>query len=586
MKKSDVTPEKYYGNGYAVNPITGIDKFGRVILPSKSKKSGKHHVGIFYFLFLGTNNDPKIYNVSEILSMPNGVELLTHMDTDISPNNKRHFWGEPLYGYYNDTDEWIVRRHLKLLAMAGIDFIVFDTTNASTKDEKTFSIMKIICELREQGWNVPQAAFYFNTKSIESLNYIYEKLYSKGLYRDAWYCIEGKPLIISNIDPEFDRHMAIEAYNNPEIDYYPDSPADEILNFFAIRDSQWPTEEFKDNGFPWIEFEYPAKPHNGVISVAVSAHVNFPFSETLTRGNINWGRGWNVETKKNEKEGIEKGSYYQSTWNNALNSNANTVFICGWNEWVAGKHISPKTGEYVLVDQLNQEYSRDAEMMKGGHKDAFYIQTVMNSKRFKTEELLETEQLGSTCKDVFKVDWDNVKAVYRDMDIWNKGRNSCGVIKSLVYTQAPARNNVTEIRVATDENNIAFHLKVDCDITSHKSGDSSWMNIFIGTGCVSDKGWESFEYVINRDVISEGIGSVEKLKSDFSGENVGSAKYIIEKDTMVITVSKSYLGLKADDNKFYFKFADNIIVPNDIMDYYVSGKSMPIGRLSYQYIGE
>ena len=42
------------------------------------------------------------------------------------------YWGEPLFGYYYLDDKWVLRRHVKLLTMAGVDFLVFDTTNRKT----------------------------------------------------------------------------------------------------------------------------------------------------------------------------------------------------------------------------------------------------------------------------------------------------------------------------------------------------------------------------------------------------------------------------------------------------------------------
>ena len=44
-------------------------------------------------------------------------------------------FGEPLFGYYLASDEWVMRKHLQMLTDAGIDFTVFDTTNAVTYDK-------------------------------------------------------------------------------------------------------------------------------------------------------------------------------------------------------------------------------------------------------------------------------------------------------------------------------------------------------------------------------------------------------------------------------------------------------------------
>jgi len=47
-----------------------------------------------------------------------------------------------------------------------------------------------------------------------------------------------------------------------------------------------------------------------------------------------------------------------------------------------------------------------------------------------------------------------------------------------------------------------------------------------------------------------------------------------------VKIPRSVFGDQKDKH-IYFKIADDIENPYDIMDYYVSGKSFPLGRLSY-----
>jgi hypothetical protein len=49
-----------------------------------------------------------------------------------------------------------------------------------------------------------------------------------------------------------------------------------------------------------------------------------------------------------------------------------------------------------------------------------------------------------------------------------------------------------------------------------------------------------------------------------------------------VECSREMLGL-INNNKFYFKVAAGIEQPSDIMSYYTSGVSLPVGRLSYLY---
>ena len=73
--------------------------------------------------------------------------------------------------------------------------------------------------------------------------------------------------------------------------------------------------------------------------------------------------------------------------------------------------------------------------------------------------------------------------------------------------------------------------------------------------------------------------------TDFSGEKTGEAEYALSGKVLEIKVPRQALSLAADVNSFYFKVADGVENPSDIMDYYVSGKAFPVGRLSFRYLG-
>ena len=99
------------------------------------------------------------------------------------------------------------------------------------------------------------------------------------------------------------------------------------------------------------------------------------------------------------------------------------------------------------------------------------------------------------------------------------------------------------------------------------------------------KGWESYEFVIGRSRDGS-TASIEKLNADFSGETLeATATYSVQGNVMQVSVPRAALGLTATDayNDFYFKVADGVSDPAEIMDYYVTGRSLPMGRLSYLY---
>lgn len=77
---------------------------------------------------------------------------------------------------------------------------------------------------------------------------------------------------------------------------------------------------------------------------------------------------------------------------------------------------------------------------------------------------------------------------------------------------------------------------------------------------------------------------MDKLGEDFSLENAGGCTVEIDKNVMYITLDRALIGLSGEFS-VYFKVADGIESPEDIMDYYVSGQSVPMGRFSFWYKG-
>lgn len=561
-----INAKQYYANGYTNHSIVGVDEFGRVVMPASGSRDGDHQVGMFYYLHRGNAGDG-IYDISKILQLEDGYNKLLYQDCPESPANNTHWWGEPLYGYYNAREKWVIRRHLELFAYSGIDFIMIDGTNGSSHDFALMNVMEVIRDLVKEGMNPPKVAMYTNVESPRQITELYEQFYKVGFCQESWYCLDGKPLIVGT-----------------ELDQL----SEEIREFFTFRDSQWPTFEFNDNGFPWVEFEYPAKPHNGIMNVAVSANTKIHYSYYFTQPEYNWswGKGWDVNLQKNIHEDAARGTYYQSTWDVALEADPRIIFCTQWNEWTAQKNRFSWEGKnYGFVDVATMEFSRDMEPMKGGYNDAFVIQTALNARKFKSVLIPEGESLDYRPVDVKNIRWEEIPAVFRAWGTKNLERDYPAFGPPMQYKQEAARNNVVEIRVAMDDDHVYFHLKSTDPITAYEAGDSTWMNLFIGTGNVARKGWESYEYVVNRSILSDGIGSVEKLNEDFTGTQVGTAAYTVEGNTMTVSLPRAAIGLESD-YAFYFKFADHITAPSDIMDYYLSGKSLPVGRFSFQYLGE
>lgn len=103
----------------------------------------ERQVGLFYFLWLGEHGRKGPWDVSKIVEAdsdagqkPDGPMW--------GPWGAYHHWGEPLYGYYFSDDEWVVRRHMKLIMKAGIGFLFFDTTNGPIYEKNAKLVMRVL----------------------------------------------------------------------------------------------------------------------------------------------------------------------------------------------------------------------------------------------------------------------------------------------------------------------------------------------------------------------------------------------------------------------------------------------------------
>ncbi len=576
-----------FGDGYNTHMTVGFDEQGRVLEATSAVKEDKE-VGIFYWLWLGTPHFDDIYDVSKILAS-HGQDVVFNQDTPVSPKNQPHWWGEPALGYYNSADEWVIRKHMEMLTTAGVDFIAFDTTNTVTYDAAAIRVMRVIVELREDGWDAPQVVYYTHTAAIPTMTTIYENIYKKHPeLEEAWYKVDGKPMIIGYENEADDIKATGEIYNGQP--YRPGDLPQELKDFFYVRFSRWPGEEPHPNGLGYTEWDLPQKLNGDLITVSVATHPRPPFSYSITDPefrHLNYGRGFDVATMTNKSEDIYKGTFFDYQWKTVFDNYDNTkyVFITGWNEWVAWKLQMEGYNGYILVDNVDTEFSRDIEPMAGGYEDAYYIQMMTYIRRFKYESLdgLVAKTLQKTI-DITgaSAQWEDVNAIYRRIGRDDGERKKYGASKTVDYACDPVENNIVEVRVTADAENIYMMIETTEPIQDMADGASNRMNIFIGCGRPEmGKGWEGYEFAINRERQGS-TAAVEALNADYSGSKVGEAAFSVSGHVLQISIPRAVVGL-ADGGDFYFKVADGVNDPSEIMNYYSSGRSLPLGRLSYLY---
>ncbi len=524
---------------------------------SAGETGKKKDVGIFYFVWLGQHPGQQkgIYDISKLLKEAPEDLWAAPEGTPKSPAGQFHFWGEPLYGYYDSRDPWVVTRHVELLMNAGIDYLMFDTTNAVVYPEAISVVLNVLKKFASQGFDVPKVAFYTNSASGRSVQMIYDNFVKSGEWDGLFYSPKGKPMVVGLTK----KNKSSDQGTNP--DYI----SDELQEIFDVRESQWPNAPYDENAFPWMSWDNPQRLHNGVISVSVSQHSveTVTFSDTTTCR----GRGWDAKTHKEIKEDFRNGRNFRNQWQTVFDNidKIDNVFVTGWNEWIALKLLNGKK-EAIFEDLFNEEFSRDAEMMRGGYGDNFYMLLAENVRRYKGDCGVAAQK-GKVFRD-FEGD-----ALVRDFKNFDgSGR----------YIDSSARNDIVEITVSESAAAVTFEVRTASDVIPYAQGDLNWMNILVKTDGSSDKAFE-YDYVINRYPTVNGVTTVERICADGRKVLSGKATYSVSGDILRVTVPFEALGLEAGDVHFGFKVADNVADPDDIMEYYVSGDSAPIGRLSFDY---
>lgn len=571
---------------YGVN-FPATDALGRK-LPGNKKVGGPRkdkYVGIFYWTWHTGNARGKKgpYDVTKILrKKPEAIE--NYNDPIWPKGHVPFYWGEPLFGYYQDTDRWVLRKQAEMFADAGVDVVIFDCTNGDITWRKAYmKLCWVWAKARKEGVKTPYIAFmlglFAQQTSLKALEKLYQNFYKPGLYKNLWFYWKSKPLIM--------------AY--PEL--LKDVPGDtaetnlrkRIKSFFTFRPGQpaYNRGEDKPNQWGWLQIY----PQHGFIKrkdgsyeqVPVGVAQNWSKERGLTAMNAPnaFGRSYtHAYGQINAPGAVNHGYNFQEQWNRALKMDAEFIFIDGWNELIAGRYKEWQKQPNAFPDEFSEERSRDIEPMKGGYKDDYYYQMVANIRRFKG---VRPEQAASAPKTiVIDGKFDDWKDVLPDFKAY-KGctihRNSAGW-GSLHYVNNTGRNNIILAKVARDKSNIYFYVQTARDLTP--SSDSGWMRLFIDIDCNHKTGWEGYDFVINR--VNPGEKALlEQSKKGWNWSPVALVDYAVKGNKLEIKVSKRFLGITGKPD-FEFKWSDNMQTPGDIMDFWVNGDVAPLGRFNYHYI--
>jgi hypothetical protein len=563
-------------NTFAANPgipWPATDALGRTIPTSQEVGPPKpdRFVGIFYFLTHtegsrhGHPEEP--LDIAKILK--EDPDALKHPDSPLWGGNAvSHYWGEPLYGYYNSEDPWVLQRHAQLLADAGVDVLIFDTTNAVSYPEVYFQILKTFEKIRKQGGHTPQIAFMVNTEAGKTAQDIYTALYQRGLYKDLWFVWRGKPLMICD----------------------PQQASAEVKNFFTLRAAHWPFTLI-DTPYAWHwEATYPQpygytddpkKPEQLNVSVAQNLRWDNGKVTNMSDGFAR-GRSFHDGQQHIAPGSVDQGFNFQEQWKRVFKLDPPFVMITGWNEWTAGRFSAP--GKPIMfVDQYNEEFSRDIEPQKGGHGDDYYYQMVANIRRYKGAPPIPLASPAKTIQlDRTFNQWQSVRPDFLPGVHPSRPRDFVAV-GGLHYSNQTVRNDFASFKVARDAKNIYFYVQTHGPITPSSTAKGMWL--FIDADQNARTGWDGYDFIVNRTPDKDGQTWLEKNAGGWNWLKVTPVSLQVIGNQLQLAIPRAALGLPSgmDDTKLDFKWTDNLQHPGDIMEFYVDGEVAPEGRFNFRY---
>jgi len=579
---------------YLFGGFSATDDLNRPLYDSNEVGSygtnGEHYVGLFYFLWHGEHGDKGIFDLQKIIDQygaSNQEGVLTGASTIASgafgPKGAMHWFAEPLYGYYYARDTWVMRKHVELLTNSGIDFLYIDVTNGVTYIRNALKLMDILHEFNEMGYDAPQIVFYTHTDSRNVVRELYSNIYSKNIHPDTWFYVDGKPVIVAEYE-------------------------DNIDDFFTIKLPQWPNESRKKNGWPWMDWTWPNRPfkdsegNDSAINVSIAQHNgSVRFSSSAFYGDFsNRGRSFgyprsNMEFLKkyraefdNDPTLTNQGLNFQYQWDHAHKADVEFVLVTGWNEWVAQRQDGSAVGDpntVFFVDTASMEFSRDAEMMRGGYFDNYYMQLTYNIQKLKgTAPIIVQDSRKPINVTGDFSQWDDVLVTYYDPSGDTVDRNCTGFgLQKL--TDTSGRNDIVASKVTSDSKNIYFYVETAQDITKYDTS-STWMQLFINMDS-EQTGWYGFDYIINYAAKNDFTTTVAKYSGDngaFKFEEVGEVSYRVKGNQMMIAVPLSMLGTEDyRELEIDFKWADSDTVITTMEQFYCEGDAAPLGRMNFTY---
>ena len=565
---------------------TGVDDLGRKIEPVVGCDDEKE-VGVFYFLWLGSHGAENVYDVSKIMANdPLAAQSAERWEAAGGGDfGQAHWWGESLFGYHTQEDEWVIDKDIQMLTDAGVDFLAVDCTNGFTYTEKWEILLKVLDKYRKQGFRVPKVTPIVKAHPGRTMMAIYEDIYmAHPEYHQLWYTMNDKPVMIGDKDAE----GLTEAF----------------LNCFTFIFPQWPREPYRADGMTWMDFGLWTEDKslavfgteqiktNMCVSLAQHSGTKAFSSSAFYGDETNRTRSYHNGANDLSPNAYLYGYNFAEQFEYVYKCNPQIMFITGWNEWFAQRQRKwlnmegqPHTDPIILVDNADVNNSRDIQPMKGGYGDNYYMQMVSYIRKFKgTTVVNDRLNIAAEIKPVtmdIRADhsqWDKVEWFYQDYVEDTNPRDAIGY-GGIHYTDTTGRNDIDIIKIANDAETLYVFVRTVEAIRG--MGQKHCLSMFVRTENASES-WNGYDFVVGRLPATENKLSVEAYTAD-GWQIVAEAEYLLKDNMLQFAIPLSVLGLQSEKISIQFKIADNYQEEDGIYSFYLHGDAAPYGRLNYVY---
>ncbi|HRT58858.1 MAG TPA: hypothetical protein P5038_19705, partial [Candidatus Paceibacterota bacterium] len=574
LAAAEFAGEPYPGDDLFADTWVATDGAGRVIpgYPECGPPRPGKQVGIFYWTWhipqAGGPND----NTRLIASAKDGR-------VEWPANGAPHHWGEPELGYYLMTDPFVIRKHASALADAGIDVILFDTTNPPfTWKDQYEALCREYSAMRREGARTPAIAFiapFGDPRPVT--DQLWRDLYSPGRWRELWYPWKGKPLLLANKEHvQTPAMLEFFTFRRPMPDYWVGPSGPEQWSWLEVHPQHAFTN--RTGGIEQMS-----------VGVAQNALPHTPGPAPMSHRRGAMGRSWHAGAKDPRPEAVNLGLSFAEQWQRALQADPEFIFVTGWNEWTAARftrwsHYTDADCYFpggLFVDQYTQEYSRDCEPMRGGHTDNYYYQLAACVRRFKGVRPPPASNGPSRIRiDGRFEDWQAVTPEYRDTLGDTTHRNHPGY-GGVLYRNDTGRNDFVIAKAAYDARRLYFFIQTRDRISPRT--DPNWMLLLLDTDQNAATGWLGYDLIVNLEVPGDTTTTVKAWRAG-GWHTVGRAEYRVNGNGMELSLARKLAGQERRPvPAFDFHWADNLQGFSDVSELGVNGDSAPNRRWNYRF---